>query len=147
MNYLDEDTVIQNDESLVHAPYTDAVYDALMADGLEPTTYLADDTDTGPGGETATLTAVYVWTGEDATEEFPYGLLVCWDMDNEWRYACLNEDGTNQPLEELPLSLWAKPDDVAACIAAIIVQDELPCQTGEWHDPEVKAAVRAWIES
>jgi hypothetical protein len=86
--------------------------------------------------------------GDVSPDEYPDGLLLCWDLDREWQYAALRRDGSNDSPEDLPLPLWAHPEDVAAAARALLRGDQLPeARWPEWRDERVLAAVRRWVES
>lgn len=130
-----------------HVPYIKAVVKA-MTDVPPPKKCWVSDAETGEDGETRTLSAVLTWEDDAGLDEYPDGLLVCWDLDRLWQYAAVKPDGSNEWPEDLgDLPLWATPEDVAAAVRALIHGGPMPASTTEWHDAQVMAAVKEWIAS
>lgn len=131
-----------------HAPYINAVIEAMEAMSVDPADWWVSDAETGADGETCTLSAVISWNGKVSPEEYPDGLLLCWNLEQGWQYAGMRPDGSNDWPEDLPLPLWADPADVAASARALLRGEQwMSVDHPQWHDDAVSAAVKAWVES
>lgn len=131
-----------------HAPYIAAVVDAFPAN-IAPAEDFVDDQETGEDGRTCTLTAILSWDDEASPDLYPHGLILCWSLEREWQYAALRDrHGVSDWPDDLPLSLWAAPEDVVAVVRALLAGEEPPtAERAEWHDETVIAAVREWAAS
>lgn len=127
-----------------HAPYIRAVVDAFPAD-IAPTDFWCSDAETGEDGRTCTLSALLSWDDEAAPDVFPFGVILLWDLENDWQYAAMRSRSENEWPLELPLSLWAAPEDVVATVQALLAGRKPPAVSlPEWRDDAVLAAVREW---
>jgi hypothetical protein len=130
-----------------HSPYIDAVVDAMTGTPA-PAVWWVSDAETGADGETPTLSAVLTWGRDASPDEYPCGLLLCWDLDHEWQHAAVHPDGTNDPPKDLPLPLWAAPGDVAAAAQALLRGEQVEgAKLPEWRDEQALAAVDEWVRS
>ncbi|MEZ0095037.1 hypothetical protein [Streptacidiphilus sp. EB129] len=134
-----------NPAPLPHDPYIDAVDQALTAAGLESDTYGTSATEERENDGRPTLSAVFLWTGENPLADpvlMPEGMAVFWSPAAGWRWAVRREDGDNDPAEPLTIDTWAAPFTVAARLAHMI---SLADWNGELAD-SVRSAVQQWRE-
>lgn len=121
--------------------YLSDIDDALAAAGIRPDDFDASDSDEyAEDGITTVPSAVLTWTASDllmvgeAHGRFEDGLLVAWDAERGWVIAELNADGSNGPLEPLPIPVTAEAHRVAFTIAAAVLAEPLTTN-GELDGP------------
>ncbi|MFD9064206.1 hypothetical protein ACFVZ3_22085 [Kitasatospora purpeofusca] len=132
-----------------HAPYCDAVDEALAAADIAPDDGWTSTVDVlAEDGITTMCSLVLLWHGTSApaADTHPDGLQATWDITSGWQTAALSPDGYPEAPTDLPLPLWARPRDVAAAVHAVLTGDRPPAATAEWDDTGTRAAVRAWHE-
>lgn len=125
-----------------HVWYIDIVVGLLRSLGVDPDEWWLSNSDTGHDGAVLTLSAMLVW--DRPTAAFVHGVTVFWDREDGWEYAALNENGSNQPVQSLPVPLWAEPVAVTCAIGALLDGRDLPEPTGEWDNALVRSTVERW---
>ncbi|GGZ72959.1 hypothetical protein ACFOOM_01195 [Streptomyces echinoruber] len=149
-------------QQLPHAPYIEAVTDALTAAGLPPAEVDVRDDETR--GTHCYLDAVVTLTPEASgihAGRFEHGLILVWEWHTGleeggdergpvWQWAWRNEDGSNQLPEWLPVAGYASPHSVVTA-AQRVLADPRPYRAGErvngvlWgRADELDAACEAW---
>lgn len=112
--------------------YLDLVDDALTAAGIRPDHFDSSDCDEyADDGITTVPSAVLTWDTSEllmvgsAHGRLEDGVLVAWDASRGWVIAEMNPDGSNGPLEPLPMPVTAEPGRVAAVIASAVLAQPL----------------------
>ncbi|MFJ2568152.1 hypothetical protein ACIO02_35405 [Streptomyces sp. NPDC087568] len=146
------------EQTLPHAPYIDAVEDALTEAKLTPE---QADAFVEDSGDFAFLRGVITLTPETSgypSTRFRHGLILIWDWHTgrdedyergpSWQWARLNEDGSsNWAPELLPVPGWVAPAMLAAAVTTLVHTGTPTPMNSLWHDhlrTPVEAAIEAW---
>ena len=140
-----------------HALYIQAVEAALTEAKMEPeqTDVFVEDS-----YDVAYLRGVITLTPETSgipADRYRNGLILIWDWHTgrdedcdrgpAWQWARLNEDGSNQDPEPLPVPGWVAPAMLTAAVATL-AHTGTPMSMGSlWHDhlrAPVEAAIAEW---
>lgn len=119
---------------LPHDPYMDLVHACLADQGITPRMWTST-----PDGEQ--LDAVFEFEDPDS-DEWPDGVFLGWDQHGGW---ALTDTGSSRTQYPLDLDTYARPQDVAAVVAAQLRGQTAPAVPGgPWAQDTTAAAVTAW---
>ena len=141
-----------------HAPYIEAVVNALSEAQMEPerADVFAEDSYDVPY-----LRGVITLTPETSSipaDRYRHGLILIWDWhtgrDEEfdqgpvWQWARLNEDGSGKwPFEPLPVPGFVAPPMLAATVTTLVHTGKATPMGSLWQEHKrkpVEAAIEAW---